>query len=62
LNDARGLVGDKVRDNLYPPVESSSEAFFEQKDLWKLSEKMGEILDEKDLRPLVSLAAKKLGQ
>jgi hypothetical protein len=38
LNDARGLVGDKVRDNLYPPVESRSEAFFEKcRDLkWQL--------------------------
>jgi hypothetical protein len=30
LNDARGLVGDKVRKDLYPPVEASPEAFFEK--------------------------------
>ncbi|HLP80817.1 MAG TPA: transposase, partial [Nitrosomonas sp.] len=30
LNDARGLVTDKVRDTFYPPVESTNEAFFEK--------------------------------
>ncbi|HLP15471.1 MAG TPA: hypothetical protein VK141_07275 [Nitrosomonas sp.] len=30
LNDARGLVTDKVHDTFFPPVESTSEAFFEK--------------------------------